>query len=135
MHRKFTHYFWKIFRCKLTLLDYLIINQPKENYKSYSPIIPNSQIIIRHIEEYTQTSDEKTSNESDKKENSETLTKEIKWYLDLIVKPTSNLPVIITIVIFIMICMCVAIIYLHMKEVKEDSVENQDVFMAWFDSR
>ncbi len=31
--------------------------------------------------------------------------------------------------------MCVAIVYLHMKEVKEDSVENQDVFMSWFDSR
>lgn len=66
--------------------------------------------------------------------NSESKT-QIDWYLDLIVKPTSNLPVIIFMIVFILVSMCVAIIYLHMKEVKEDSVENQDVFMAWFDSR
>ncbi len=89
-------------------------------------------MVIRHVEPEV---DDNNSTITDTPTQNTVLMAETDWSIDVVVNPTSNLPVLITIVVLILICMCVAIVHLHLKEVKEDSVENQDVFMAWFDSR
>jgi len=89
-------------------------------------------LIIRHVEQDIEDNNSTVTNASPL---NILLMAETDWSIDVVVNPTSNLPVLITIVVLILICMCVAIVHLHLKEVKEDTVENQEVFMAWFDSR
>ena len=88
-------------------------------------------MVVRHVEQEIDDNNSTITNST----TNIVLMAETDWSIDVVVNPTSNLPVLITIVVLILICMCVAIVHLHLKEVKEDSVENQDVFMAWFDSR
>lgn len=53
------------------------------------------------------------------------------WKLDLIVKPTSNLPILIFTIILILVGLMVSIVYLHSQEIREDYKENKDDF-GWF---
>ena len=53
------------------------------------------------------------------------------WKLDLTVTPTSNLPILVSTIVIILLSLLVSIIYLHLKEIKEDYKENKDEF-GWF---
>ena len=53
------------------------------------------------------------------------------WKLDLIVTPTSNLPILIFTIILILVSLMVSIVYLHSQEYREDYKENKDDF-GWF---
>jgi integrin alpha FG-GAP repeat containing protein 1 len=73
------------------------ILKEEDNYKTFTPIIPNSQLIIsREISD-----DRKTST----------------WELDLIVTPTSKLSLLIMTIIVLLVVILAIIIYLHIKEV------------------
>lgn len=69
-----------------------------KNTKSFTPIIPNSQLIIT----------KRIKNKS------------IKWDIDLIVKPMDQLLIIIIVTGFILLLICIIIFFLHLNELKED---------------
>jgi integrin alpha FG-GAP repeat containing protein 1 len=74
-----------------------ILKRDEDNFKTFTPIIPNSQLIIsREISE-----DRKSST----------------WELDLIVTPTSKLSLLIMTIIVLLVIILAIIIYLHIKEV------------------
>ena len=81
-----------------------------DNDKVYTPVIPNSQLVIFH----------------DKKEGG------TSWKVDLIVKPTKNLKLLIFVIVFMIVIMTAVAVYLQMKEREEDSIENKETFAPWF---
>ena len=83
-----------------------------DNDRVYTPVIPNSQLVIFH----------------DKKEGA-TLT---SWKVDLIVKPTKNLKLLIFVIVLMIVIMTAVAAYLQMKEREEDSIENKETFAPWF---
>ena len=83
-----------------------------DNDKVYTPVIPNSQLVIFH----------------DSKEGST----ETTWKVDLIVKPTKNLKLLIFVIVLMIIIMTAVAAYLQMKEREEDSLENKETFAPWF---
>ena len=83
-----------------------------DNYKTYTPVIPNSQLIIYH----TKDKDKKT----------------IKWKVDLVVEPTQKLPLLIASIIVMVSVMVLFATYLQMKERREDNIENKETFAPWF---
>lgn len=80
------------------------------NYKIFTPIIPNSQLLI------SENRHEETLN----------------WALDLIVNPTSQLFLLIIVIGIILMLILVFIIYLHWKEGKEDQENENAVFNMWY---
>ena len=88
------------------------LNSNNDNYKTYTPVIPNSQLIIYHTED---------------KEK-----KKIKWKVDLVVEPTQKLPLLIASIIVMVSFMGLFAIYLQMKERREDNIENKETFAPWF---
>lgn len=80
------------------------------NYKIFTPIIPNSQLLIS----------ENRSEEA------------LNWALDLIVNPTSQLFLLIIVIGIILILILAVIIYLHYKEGKEDQENENAVFNMWY---
>lgn len=110
--------------------------QPTDNYNIFTPLIPNSQIVVRHIADIfgPATGANNTSN-TNLNPNSSQLNgynENIVWKLDLNVKPTQGLPLLISIIVIILLCLVVAIAYLHFKEMKEDTRENEEGFAQWF---
>lgn len=123
------------------------------NYKMYTPIIPNSQIVVRHYNNanyYSQknsqvvvvinnniTETNNTENASNSTVNPSPITPTnseeelVTWHLDLIVKPTSKLSILITMIIIILTGLLFGIAYLHIQETKEDTIENQREFQFW----
>ena len=83
----------------------------KDNDKTYTPVIPNSQLIIYH----------------NVKENNETT-----WQVDLVVKPTKNLYKLIIVIILMIVIMTFYAVRLQMKEREEDNIENKETFAPWF---
>lgn len=83
-----------------------------DNDKVYTPVIPNSQLVIFH----------------DKKEGADSTT----WKVDLIVKPTKNLKLLIFVIVLMIVIMTAVAAYLQMKEREEDSIENKETFAPWF---
>ena len=81
------------------------------NNDSYTPIIPNTQLII-------------SKNYNDKKE--------VKWDIELVVTPIENLKILLAVIIIILIVILVVIIVMHYKEVNEDKEQETDKFRAWF---
>lgn len=115
--------------------------KPDNNYKIFTPIIPNSQIVIKHLHDQQSiqeaidngkiivTHDRSANSTSNNSMKNDTY---VAWHLDLIVKPTSKLPMLVTFVLLILFCLLVGIVYFHRKEMKEDNVENQEGFAQWF---
>lgn len=81
----------------------------EKNYKENSPIIPNTQMMIS------------------KYYNGE----KIEWNVDLIVQPMEQIWIFLIIVVFVLLIVLGIIIYLHLKEVKEEQKETNK-FKSWF---
>lgn len=81
-----------------------------DNDKVYTPVIPNSQLVIFH----------------NRNKNSTT------WKVDLVVKPTKNLGKLITVIVLLIALMTTVVVYLGLKEREEDSLENKETFAPWF---
>ena len=82
----------------------------KRNFKDQTPIIPNTQMVIF-----------KFLNDASKYE----------WYIDLIVLPMDSLVVIALVIVGVMLAILGVIIYLHIREVKEEQKETNK-FKSWF---
>ena len=83
-----------------------------DNDKTYTPVIPNSQLIIYH--------------DSIKGSNKTT------WQVDLVVKPTKYLFQLIIVIIIVIILLTFIAFRLQMKEREEDNIENKVTFAPWF---
>lgn len=88
-------------------------NEPKvkgeQNWKVNTPIIPNTQMMI-----------------------SKFLTKnKIEWLVDLIVQPMDQIWLFLIIVVAVLLIILGILIYLHIKEVKEEEKETNK-FKSWF---
>ena len=83
-----------------------------DNDKTYTPVIPNSQLIIYH--DNIQGSNKTT------------------WQVDLVVKPTKYLYQLIIIIIIVIILLTFIAFRLQMKEREEDNIENKETFAPWF---
>ena len=81
-----------------------------DNFKGNTPIIPNTQMMISKY----YTKDDK-----------------IDWNVDLIVQPMEQIWLFLVIVIFVLLIVLGAIIYFHLKEVKEEQKETTK-FKSWF---
>ena len=82
----------------------------KRNFKDQTPIIPNTQMVIF-----------KFLNDASKYE----------WYIDLIVLPMDSLVVIALVIVGVMLAILGVIIYLHIRDVKEEQKETNK-FKSWF---
>ena len=84
----------------------------EDNDKTYTPVIPNSQLIIYHdiIDGGNKTS----------------------WQVDLVVKPTKYLYQLIFVIIIVIILLTFIAFRLQMKEREEDNIENKETFAPWF---
>ena len=83
-----------------------------DNDKTYTPVIPNSQLIIYH--DNIQGSNKTT------------------WQVDLVVKPTKYLYQLIIVIIVVIILLTFIAFRLQMKEREEDNIENKETFAPWF---
>ena len=83
-----------------------------DNDKTYTPVIPNSQLIIYHD---NIPSGNKTT-----------------WQVDLVVKPTKYLYQLIIVIIAVIIVLTFISTRLLLKEREEDYMENKETFAPWF---
>ena len=88
----------------------LFEDEEYRNFMKYTPIIPNTQMKIF-----------KFKNTGGKYE----------WHVELIVQPMDSLIVIVLALIGVMLVILGVIIYLHVKEVKEEQKETNK-FKSWF---
>ena len=80
------------------------------NKDSFTPIIPNTQLIITKGYEK----------------------EKVKWEIELVVTPTENLLILLIVIIIILFIILFIIIFLHSKERNEDKEQDSDNFRAWF---
>ena len=80
------------------------------NFRDHTPVIPNTQMALY-----------KFKNEKNK----------IEWYIDLYVLPTDTLLIIALSIVGFMLVILGIIIYLHVREVKEEQKETNK-FKSWF---
>jgi integrin alpha FG-GAP repeat containing protein 1 len=83
-----------------------------DNDKTYTPVIPNSQLVIYH----------------DNLANSNSTT----WQVDLVVKPTKFLYQLIIAIVIVIIVLTFISFRLLLKEREEDYMENKETFAPWF---
>ena len=83
-----------------------------DNDKTYTHVIPNSQLIIYHD---NIPSGNKTT-----------------WQVDLVVKPTKYLYELIIVIIAVIIVLTFISTRLLLKEREEDYMENKETFAPWF---
>ena len=88
----------------------LFDDQDYRNFKTQTPIVPNTQMAVF-----------KYYNEDSK----------IAWHLDLFVLPTDSLIIIAAVIVVVMLIILGIIIYLHVREVKEEQKETNK-FKSWF---
>ena len=81
-----------------------------KNFKLYTPIIPKTQMMIYKF----------------KNKNNE-----YEWNIDLIVQPTDSLILIIIVLVVVMFAILGIVIYLYVREVKEEQKE-ESKFKSWF---
>ena len=81
----------------------------EKNYKDNTPMIPNTQMMISKF--YNG--------------------KKITWKVDLIVQPMEQIWIFLIIVVIVLLIVLGIIIYLHLKEVKEEQKETNK-FKSWF---
>ena len=84
----------------------------KDNDKTYTPVIPNSQLVIYH----------------DNTAGSNSTT----WQVDLVVKPTKYLYELIIVIIIVIVLLTFISVRLLLKERQEDYMENKETFAPWF---
>ena len=84
----------------------------EDNDKTYTPVIPNSQLIIYHDNIYGGN--------------------DTTWQVDLVVKPTKYLYQLIAVIIFVIIILTFIALRLQLKEREEDDIENKETFAPWF---
>ena len=82
------------------------------NFKYATPVIPNTQMIIFKFK----------NEDRDMK---------IDWYIELIVLPMDSLGIIAAVIIAVMLVILGVIIFLHVREVKEEQKETNK-FKSWF---
>ena len=80
------------------------------NNDSFTPIIPNTQLII--TKGYVNS--------------------KVNWEIELVVTPTENLLILLVVIIVILAIILVVILFLHQKEKSEDKEQDSDNFRAWF---
>ena len=80
------------------------------NNDSFTPIIPNTQLII------TKGYDKS----------------KVNWEIELVVTPTENLMILLLVIIIILFIILFVIGFLHYKEKNEDKEQDSDNFRAWF---
>ena len=83
-----------------------------DNDKTYTPVIPNSQLVIYH----------------DNTAGSNSTT----WQVDLVVKPTKYLYELIVVIIIVIVLLTFISVRLLLKERQEDYMENKETFAPWF---
>ena len=83
-----------------------------DNDKTYTPVIPNSQLVIYH--------------DNLPKSNSTT------WQVDLVVKPTKYLYQLIIAIVIVIVVLTFFSFRLLLKEREEDYMENKETFAPWF---
>ena len=83
-----------------------------DNDKTYTPVIPNSQLVIYH--------------DNLPKSNSTT------WQVDLVAKPTKYLYQLIIAIIIVIVVLTFFSFRLLLKEREEDYMENKETFAPWF---
>ena len=88
----------------------LFDDKENRNFMKYTPIIPNTQMKIFKFK------------------NSKNL---YEWHVELIVQPMDSLIVIVLALIGVMVVILCVIIYLHVREVKEEQTETNK-FKSWF---
>ena len=82
-----------------------------KNFRLFTPIIPKTQMMIYKF--------------FNKK------TEEYEWNIDLIVQPTDSLILIIIVLVVVMFAILGIVIYLYVREVKEEQKE-ESKFKSWF---
>ena len=83
-----------------------------DNDKTYTPVIPNSQLVIYH--------------------NNLVNSNSTTWQVDLVVKPTKYLYQLIIAIVIVIIVLTFISIRLLLKEREEDYMENKETFAPWF---
>ena len=90
----------------------LFYDEDFRNFKYATPVIPNTQMIIFKFK----------NEDRDMK---------IDWYIELIVLPMDSLGIIAAVIIAVMLVILGVIIFLHVREVKEEQKETNK-FKSWF---
>ena len=83
-----------------------------DNDKTYTPVIPNSQLVIYH--------------------DNLPMSNSTTWQVDLVVKPTKYLYELIIVIIIVVVLMTFISVRLLLKEREEDYMENKETFAPWF---
>ena len=91
----------------------LFDDEDRRNFRDQTPIVPNTQMAAF-----------KFMNKDDDEHLYE-------WYLDLFVSPTDSLLIIALVIVIVMLIILGIIIYLHVREVKEEQKETNK-FKSWF---
>ena len=86
--------------------------QRNDNDKTYTPVIPNSQLVIYH---YNLPNSSSTT-----------------WQVDLVVKPTKYLYQLIIVIVIVIVLLTFISFRLLLKEREEDYIENKETFAPWF---
>jgi hypothetical protein len=86
------------------------VDSTSQNWKQNTPIIPNTQMIISKY--YNEKGD-------------------IEWNVDLIVQPMEEIWLFLLLVVIVLLIVLGIIIYLHVKEMKEEQKETTK-FKSWF---
>ena len=105
----YVEYFQTISGNILNGSDIKFANENEKDYKTNSPIIPNTQMMIFKYKN------------ADK----------IEWNVDLIVQPMEQIWLFLIIVVVVLLIVLGIIIYLHVKELKEEQKETTK-FKSWF---
>ena len=92
------------------LRDVSFAKSDEKNYKGSTPVIPNTQMMISKYYKGEKT---------------------IEWNVDLIVQPMEQIWLFFVVVIIVLLIVLGVIIYLHLKEVKEEQKETNK-FKSWF---
>jgi hypothetical protein len=105
----YVEYFQTISGNYLNLEDSKYETDTEKDWKSNSPIIPNTQMMI--FKYYNK--------------------EKIAWNVDLIVQPMEQIAIFLFVVILVLIIVLIVIIVLHYREVKEEQKETNK-FKSWF---
>ena len=92
------------------LKDVKFASEDHKNFMSYTPIIPNTQMKIF------------------KYKNSDS---KYEWLIELIIQPMDQVVILVIVMIVVMLALLGVIIYLHIREVKEEQKETNK-FKSWF---
>ena len=81
-------------------------------YKNYTPIIPNSQLLIS--------------------ERNDLNSENVEWGLNLFISPTDKWVILVIVIAACLLVLLVIIVILHSKEIREDQENENMIFTQWF---